>query len=125
MRALGVTHDRKDITEIVVGNVLAHAPADDVDNIWPHRFVRDLLEKSPGKIPRGIMTERVNMRGVTTRGVLDGGDQERDLSAGLRKDAEAIERWPSTAAMLRAMADRWDVYAAHEDTDARQRRLRS
>lgn len=124
VRALGVTHDRKDITEIVVGNVLAHAPADDIDNIWPHRFVRDLLEKSPGKMPRGIMTERVNMRGVTMRGMLDGGDQERDLSAGLRADAEAIERWPNTAAMLRAMADRWDVYAAHEDADARQRRLR-
>lgn len=125
MRALGVLHDRKDVTDIVVGNVLAHAPKDDIDEVWPHRFVRDLLETNAGKISRGIMTERVNMRGVTMRGALDGGDQERDLAAGLRRDAGAIESWPTTAAMLRAMADRWDAYAEHEDTDARQRRLRS
>jgi hypothetical protein len=125
VRALGIVHDRKDVTEIVVGNVLAHAPADDLDEVWPHRFVRDLLEKSPGKVPRGIMTERVNMRGVTVRGMLDGGNQERDLAAGLRKDAETVQRWPKTAAMLRGIADRWDSYAEHEDVDARQRRLRS
>lgn len=82
-------------------------------------------EASAGKIPRGMMTERANMRGVTRRGALDGGNQERDLAVGLRKDAGAIERWPNTAAMLSAMADRWDAYAEHEDVDARQRRLRS
>jgi hypothetical protein len=125
MRTLGILHDRKDVTDIVIGNVLAHAPNDDVDDVWPHRFVRNVLEASAGKIPRGMMTERVNMRGVTMRGALDGGDQERDLAAGLRNDAGAIERWPNTAAMLRAMADRWDAYAEHEDVDARQRRLRS
>lgn len=125
VRALGIAHDRKDVTEIVVGNVLAHAPADDLDEVWPHRFVRDLLEKSPGKVARGIMTERVNMRGVTVRGMLEGGGQERDLAAGLRRDAEAVQRWPNTAAMLRAMADRWDTYAEQEDVDARKRRLRS
>ena len=125
VRALGIAHDRKDVTEIVVGNVLAHAPADDLDEVWPHRFVRDLLEKSPGKIPRGIMTERVNMRGVTVRGMLDGGSQERDLAAGLRRDAEAVQQWPNTAAMLRAVADRWDTYAEQEDVDARKRRMRS
>ncbi len=124
-RALAILHDRKEVTDIVVGNVLAHAPEDDLDNVWPHRFVRDVLEAKAGKIPRGMMTERVNMRGVTVRGVLDGGDQERDLAGLLRKNAGSIERWPNTAAMLRALADRWDAYAEHEDVDARQRRLRS
>ncbi|WP_426169666.1 hypothetical protein [Sandarakinorhabdus sp. DWP1-3-1] len=125
MRALGVLHDRKDVTDIVVGNVLAHSPADDIDSIWPHRFVRDVLESSAGMIPRGIMTERVNMRGVTVRGVLDGGDQERNLAEQYRKDAAAIQKWPKSSAMLLAMAKRWDAYAEHEDIDARQRRLRS
>lgn len=123
--ALGVAHDRADVTEIVVGKVLAHAPPDDLDEVWPHRFVRDLLENSLGKVARGIMTERVNMRGVTVRGMLDGGNQERDLAAGLRQNAEAVQRWPNTAAMLRTMADRWDTYAEQEDVEARQRRLRS
>ncbi len=123
-RALGILHDRKDVTEIVIGNVLAHAPADDIDNVWPHRFVRDLLEGDAGKMPRGMMTERFNMRGVTVRGVLDGGDQERNLAERYRLDAAAIQSWPKTSAMLLAMADRWDAYAEHEDVDARQRRLR-
>ena len=125
VRTLGIAHDRKDVTEIVVGEVLAHAPADDLDEVWPHRFVRDLLEISPGKVARGIMTERVNMRGATVRGMFDGGDQERDLAAGLRHDAEAVQRWPNTAAMLSEMADRWDIYAEQQDVDARKLRLRS
>ncbi|MFA7439425.1 MAG: hypothetical protein WCZ66_00470 [Sphingomonadaceae bacterium] len=125
VRTLGEQNDRKDVTDIVVGNVLAHAPIDDIDQIWPHRFIRDLLEKESGKIPRGIVTERVNMRGVTVRGVFDGGDQERELAAKYRKDAGATQRWPKTSEMLRRIASRWDEYAKEWDIDAKQQRLRS
>jgi len=125
VRRLGVEYDREEITDIVIGNLLAHAPVDDLDQVWPHRFVRSLLEEKRSKLSRGMLTERVNMRGVTVRGVLDGGQLERDLAAALRRDAKAIGPWPKTAAMLRALADRWDAHAQWHDVDARQRRLKT
>jgi hypothetical protein len=54
--------------------------------------VRDLLERlhSP-EVERGFANEIFNSLGVTTRGVLDGGEQERDRAP------TAIASWPSTS----------------------------
>lgn len=126
VRELGAKHGRVDITESVIGRVLAHAPEDDSDQGWPHRFVRDEIERAPnGKLVGGIRTERYNMRGATTRGLYDGGDQERDLANQYERYARICDRWPATAAMLDQIAEGWRREAEREDADARQRRLRS
>jgi hypothetical protein len=60
-----------------IGKILAASPADP-DGAWPCLAVRELLEalQSP-EIERGMRTEIFNSVGVTSRGVLQGGDQER------------------------------------------------
>ncbi|WP_445621139.1 hypothetical protein ACUN8C_04685 [Kushneria sp. Sum13] len=126
VRALGQTHDRVEITEIVIGNVLAHAPEDDIDTGWPHRFVRNEIERSPSNaLMRGLRTERFNMRGVTTRGVFDGGQQERDLAIEYRRHAVIAQTWPRTSNLLSDIAESWDQEAEREDLVARQQALRN
>ncbi len=126
VRDCGVRHRRAAITDTVIGQVLAHAPVDDADAAWPHRFVRDEIERArSNELERGIQTERFNMRGVTTRGLFEGGTQERDLVYEYEGYVRATPRWPRTAAMLEQMAEGWRHRAEREDADARQQRLRS
>ena len=125
VRTLGRQHDRFEITNMVIGRILAHAPPDDADAAWPHRFVRDEIECAESdELERGIQTERFNMRGVTRRGIFEGGDQERALVEEYQGYANESHRWPRTAAMLERIAVGWKRDADREDLDARQRRLR-
>jgi hypothetical protein len=126
VRELGQQTSRAEVTESTIGRVLAHAPTDDLDGGWPHRFVRNEIERSNCEtLERGMQIERFNMRGVTTRGMFDGGAQERDLARDNRENAAKAAAWPRTAAMLRAIADNWDGNAEREDIEARKRRLQS
>lgn len=70
-------------------------------------------------------TERRNMRGVTTRGVYDGGDQERELSAKHEFWQSKASLWPRTSALLGALAESWKRDAEDHDVDAEQRKLKS
>jgi len=125
VRALGREHGRFEVTDVVIGQVLAHAPSDDADGAWPHRFVRNEIERAASDdLEQGIQTERFNMRGVTTRGMYDGGDQERALVEEYQGYARASHRWPRTADMLERLAAGWKRDADREDLEARQRRLR-
>jgi hypothetical protein len=125
MRQLAVEHDRRVSTDLTLGNILAHSPDDDLDGGWPHRFVRDQIERlSSTDVERGLQTERFNMRGVTARGMRDGGTLERELAADYRRWAGITERWPRTSALLSRIAERWDRDAEREDSEVRQRELR-
>jgi hypothetical protein len=125
VRALGCEHERSDVTDVVIGQVLAHAPPDAADGAWPHRFIRDEIERvASDALERGIQTERFNMRGVTVRGMNDGGDQERVLVDEYQGYSRASHRWPRTADMLERMAAGWKRDAEREDLEARQRRMR-
>ena len=65
------------------------------------------------------------MRGVTIRGMNDGGDEERVMVDEYQRYARACNRWPRTADMLERMAAGWKCDAEREDLAARQRRLRA
>jgi len=126
VRALGISHDRAEATEIVIGNVLAHAPVDESDGGWPHRFVRDEIERAPDDaLLRGLRTERFNMRGVTVRAMFEGGASERELAGDYRRHASTAQAWPRTAELLSEIAQQWDKDADRQDIDARQRALRT
>lgn len=125
MQQLAVEHDRQVSTDLTLGNVLAHSPNDDLDGGWPHRFVRDQIERlSNSNVERGLQTERFNMRGVTVRGTRDGGMLERELAADYRRWAETAERWPRTNSLLSRIAESWERDAEREDSEVRQRDLR-
>jgi hypothetical protein len=111
--------DRAEIGEHVMGGVLAHAPQD-ADGTWPPRAVRDLMEQSAStKLESGLRTEAYNMRGVTSRGLTEGGSQERALAQKYGDWADTLKnRWPRTAALLRTLSRGYETEAKMHDEEA-------
>ena len=113
------------MTAEYTGHVLAHAPADPSDEAWPHKTVRDLLEKlSSEEAERGLKIERFNMRGVYSKGLFEGGKQERGFAAQYRGWAAKCDSWPRTQRLLNEIAKEWDRHAEWEDSEARKDRMR-
>ena len=104
-RTLARAHRREEIADQQIGQVLSHIPADP-DGLWPHRTVRNLVERvASHELETGLELGLRNNRGVTVRGPLDGGAQERVLQAKYLGYAQHLNAdWPRTAAMLRRIA---------------------
>lgn len=111
--------DRSDIGDELIGGTFAHAPADP-DGVWPPRSVRDLIELiGSHHLENGVVIGRLNSRGVTWRGVYDGGVQERTLSEQHKRWGGAVQgQWPRTARILRAIADSYERDAIRQDARA-------
>lgn len=125
VRELALASDRIEIADIYIGHLLAHA-AEDADGVWPHRAVRDQIERlKSDELERGIQTERFNMRGAHWIDPYAGGVEERAFAERNRDYALKAARWSRTAAMLRRIAESWDAFARHQDTEAAQRKLKS
>lgn len=105
-----------------IGEVLASSP-DGKDGMWPAEEVRDLIESLRNlKMEAGLRRGRVNRRGVTSRGVFDGGTQEAALAEHYRENARRMNaRWPRTAAILSILAKEYEGEALREDIEAEQR----
>ena len=111
--------DREDMGDQKVGQVLANAPVDE-DGVWPCEPVRYLLDSLASRhIGNGFIIGKRNLRGTTSRGVFDGGEQERSLAERYRQDSEKIgARWPFTANLLRQLAASYESQARQEDQRA-------
>jgi hypothetical protein len=117
-RQLMAETGRSTIGDIVIGEVLAHAPADS-DGIWPPLPVRDLIEDlaSP-ELETGLQTGKFNSRGVVSRDPTSGGDLERSLAKQFRGWAERVaDKWPRTAAMLRGLVATYETWGRREDEE--------
>ena len=110
------------VGDIFIGHLLAKSPTGQ-DEIWPCEAVRELLEKIGSQyIGDGFVTGTKNLRGVTSRAVFTGGDQERSLMEEYRKQANMIgTRWPRTASLLRRVADLYQQDAQWFDQEAEER----
>lgn len=110
---------RREVGDALIGQVLRYAPTG-ADEVWPAEPVRDLIEEFVSEdLERGIWTEIINSRGVTMRGLTDGGRQERAIAERYRRWAEALQgRWFRTAALLRSVAESYERDAQREDKDA-------
>ena len=115
-RRLCQEHGRKTIGDIIIGQHLAYAPADD-DGAWPCIPVREIIEESDTEdICRGLHTGVKNRRGVTSRGRFEGGTQERAIGKKYDDYAKAVEtKWPGTAAILIEIADDYRREAEYND----------
>jgi hypothetical protein len=70
---------------------------------------------------RGFMVGVHNKRGVTSRGMTEGGQQEFDLAADFEAKAELIEAThPRTAGALRQIADSYRAEGQRNDEEARR-----
>jgi excisionase family DNA binding protein len=109
---------RGDIGDEQVGQLLSGSPPGR-DSVWPAEPVRELIEDlGSTHLEQGLQVGRLNSRGVTTRGVYDGGRQERALAAQYADWAERVERWPRTSRLLRELAEDYKRDARMEDERA-------
>jgi hypothetical protein len=113
--------DRSDIADIYIGHIFAHARIDD-DGTWPTLAVREQIEKlASDKIDEGFRVESFNKRGVTSRGLTDGGKQEYELASEFDAYAGKISNgWPRTAAVLRTIAEVYKAQGRAEDEEAKR-----
>jgi conserved hypothetical protein len=111
-----------DVGDQEIGKVLASSP-DGSDGAWPAEEVRDALENLKNSdIETGLEIGRRNQRGVSIRGIYDGGNQERNMAQEYRGMAKRVAiRWPRTAAVLRRMADSYECDARHLDEQDERR----
>jgi hypothetical protein len=111
--------DRLAIGALYIGHVFAHAK-EDPDGTWPTKNVRDAIERlAKDEVERGFGTQIYNNRGVTSRGLTDGGAQERGLAERFERWESLIrDSWPRTAAVLRSVAQGYRAQAQAEDEEA-------
>ena len=110
---------RSSIGDEQIGQVLAASPVG-TDGVWPAEPVREIIENiGNSRIDTGLHIGKTNQRGVTSRGVFDGGDQERVLENEYREMAAKIAtKWPRTARILRGIADSYQREARRHDAEA-------
>ena len=86
----------------------------------PAEAIRELIEDLKStNLESGLVIGVLNSRGVTTRGVYDGGAQEWALAAKYRRWGEAvINRWRRTGRVLMQLADDYEREARREDLAA-------
>jgi excisionase family DNA binding protein len=111
--------DRVDIGDELIGQVLAASPQGK-DEIWPAEPVRDIIETIGNQnIDSGLHTGVINDRGVTSRGVYDGGRQEWQLATQYREWARSTaSSWPRTSRLLRGLAESYESEARQNDAEA-------
>ncbi|PZT11486.1 hypothetical protein [Stenotrophomonas maltophilia] len=125
VRELAKNQDRLSVAEQRIGQVLARAPADPEDGVWPHEVVRVAIEKmASDNLERGLSLARVNQRGVYSKSMGEGGAQERELAAECFRWADAVPKYPRTSAMLRRIGENWMVYAERADIEAAEEALK-
>jgi hypothetical protein len=112
------TADRAEVSDILIGHVLAYSP-EEADGSWPCVAVRQLIEDTDSRdLESGFRTQIFNKRGVFWRA--EGGKQERELAERYNKHAAAARtRWPRTAAVLKAVAERYMADARREDAESK------
>jgi hypothetical protein len=113
--------DRATIGDQQIGGLLAHSPAA-ADGSPLHEAVREVVEAlRSDDVERGIEIGIYNARGVTSRGVMDGGTQEWTLSKLYRGHSEAARDWPRTRKMLKRIAEYYEAEARGHDAEAERR----
>ncbi len=124
--AMATEIDRAEVCKIHIGQLLAHAPVDPIDNAWPHQAVRNTLERFRSEeIERGFAMGRFDLRGTYSKAVYEGGDQERALAKQFREWAMACEvGWSRVTGVLREMAKVWEEDARREDARAEHDSMR-
>lgn len=116
---LAVEAERGSIADEYIGKLLSHSP-EGQDGVWPHPAVREIIETMRNsKVEQGVIIGVHNGRGVTSRGILDGGQQERALAQRYNGWAEALKfDFPRTSGTLREIARSYETHARDFDETA-------
>ena len=125
VRRLAVEFDVVRVTDSSIGTLLAHCPASSLDMAWPHESMRSLLEHLDSDVvERAVEMKCFNMKGVYSKKMGEGGQQERALADKYRIWASSMKDYPRTASMLEEIAKGWLSSAENADIQARKEELR-
>ena len=122
-RRLCEEHGRAGIGDNRIGQLLSRGQSDE-DGGWPCRGVCEVLETVGSQdMVRGFEIGVFNARGVHSRGLEEGGEQERTLAAKYRAYAERLVfDYPYVANILERIAKDYDRDAEREDLGVLARR---
>lgn len=112
---------REAIADSMIGNMLSASPMGK-DGNWPAEPVREVLDRIHSKpMLQGFWIGKANRRGMTSRGMTDGGDLEREEAKRYRSWARSIEAvHRHTAAALVHLAEKYEHDAIGHDNDAQR-----
>ena len=115
--------DRLGVCNSILGGILAHAPAD-ADGTWPFEPAREVLDRPECEdMRRGFQIGCRNKRGMVSRAMDEGGNQERTLAETYHKYAIAVSNsHPRLAAAMDQLASWYEQDGQREDRDADLRR---
>ncbi|CCD86689.1 conserved protein of unknown function [Bradyrhizobium sp. ORS 285] len=118
-RKLAHAKGRGPVADEKIGELLSASKVD-ADGIWPVVPIREVIEAIRSRdLETGMMIGKSNRRGVTTRAMGEGGDQERRLAKQYRDWSEATAfDWPRTSGILENLAKSYDREAKAHDEDA-------
>lgn len=120
-RAKARAMDRLEVCDSKIGELFAHSPIDR-DGAKPANAIRDVIEECESTaLERGMIIGLRNLRGCFSKGMYEGGEQERKLAAEYERYATICARWPRTAAALRGVAETYKEQAEREDERAKHR----
>jgi len=119
VRGLLTESGRARVLPVVLGDALSGAVTDE-DGTWPSEPVRRVLEiLADTDLDEHLAVAKMNQLGVTSRGVYDGGAQERALAETYRASADRLRgRWPRAGALLDALSRSYRDDARREDRSA-------
>ncbi|MDZ4347993.1 MAG: helix-turn-helix transcriptional regulator [Xanthomonadaceae bacterium] len=119
VRDLAHAVGRAEVADREIGQLLSAAPTG-ADGHWPHEAVREALDEFRSQtMANGFVIGKRDRRGVTTRGLRDGGAQEHQLAADYRRSALAMENlYPYSAQALDSLAESYEREAKRHDQDA-------
>jgi hypothetical protein len=122
-RTMAIERDRIEVCDSTLGQIFARSPVGS-DGVFPSEPVRDTIERFYSEeMLNGFTIGCFNKRGVTSRGMLDGGEQERALAEQYRANSKALEvKYPRLAASLEGLAKSYDRHGLAEDLEVRLRR---
>jgi hypothetical protein len=113
--------DREAVGDQYIGHALSFSNAVS-DGIWPDLPVRNIVEEMNNRnIEKGMLIAIHNKRGVTSRGLFDGGDQERGVAHQYHVWSDALKLdWPRTSSLLERIARSFEADAQTHDEHAEQ-----
>lgn len=120
-RTLGAAANRLGPVDDRVGAMLSAAQPEPSGD-WPPKAVRDVIERvKSDELDLGLQVGACNRRGATSRGALDGGEQERDLKAYYDRLSQKFRASaPRTSKILRKIGEQYKYVAVAMDHLAEQ-----
>ncbi|WP_445971902.1 hypothetical protein [Clavibacter sp. CFBP 8619] len=120
-QGLAITAGRGGVADLQIGQMLARSHAASGD-VWPPRPVATVIEDfATEAMLRGFSMGAYNKRGITSRGLEDGGKSERELAKRFRGWADALKfQSPKTARVLRELASGYEDEGRRRDDEAQR-----